>query len=176
MNTLDSKQALVFAELVQGGLRIGVNLASEAFMRRDAEFFEKCVADQARLKALALSNRANRVSFEEWQANALAHDAVSIIHEYDTAGEIKRLNAILFSDEHARAYYDHFVVPAFDMTEEKLIAAFDTQTASLQSMVDLIRGGELGKEDDNFMDGLQDALNKELDKATPAELIDVLKR
>lgn len=173
--TNSTTNTLVFAELVQDALRLGVNLATVAFEKRDIGFFEAAIAEQGRLVKLAKHNVANRPSYEEWAASVLKADSESFIHAYDTTGEIARLNQILFG-EHGIEYYTQYVVPAFDTTTEALDAHFNTQVAALTGLVEFIKNDDITKEDDEAMSDIGQHLNKMLDEATPDELVAVLKK
>lgn len=167
--------ALKFADFVQGALRLGVNLATTAFEKRDVGFFVAAIAEQGRLLALAKQNVTNRPDFDEWTATALKADSESFIHAYDTSGEITRLNKILFG-EYGRDYYEQFVLPAFDTTHEALDAHFNTQIVALQSLIDMLNAEAVPVEADLAMSEVGQHLNKLLDEATPDELVDVLKK
>lgn len=165
----------IFAEVVQSAMRLGINLATEAFEKRDIGFFEAAIAEQGRLVELAKHNVANRPSFDEWTASALKIDSESFIHAYDITGEITRLNEILFG-EHGREYYEQYVLPAFDTTPEALDAHYKIQVAALTSLVEILKNEVITQDDDNAMSDIGQHLNKVLDEATPDELVAVLKK
>lgn len=174
MDYTNTQTTQFFTELVQDSLRLGVKMATDAVIRRDVGFFEDAIKDQAQLRALTHSNRANHVSFDEWVVNAKTINASALIHKYDPDGELNRLTETLFT-EYAQAYYDQFVVPAFEVTEEAIDQAFDTQVASLKATIEMINSGVLGDDADSYFAQLQVDINKKIGETTPEQLIDVLK-